>query len=78
MKAGLIPHWTILHEVAVIHDLLDEGGLVPHLSHLGHLRHLGHSGQGNAGLHSADDGKEDQQGQSCDKEPNLNLKRHVF
>ena len=50
--------------VVTVHDLLHEGGLVPHLGHLGHL------GQGGASLHGADDGKEDQKGQSCDKDKN--------
>ena len=54
---------TIVGVVAVI-DLLQEGDLVPHLGHLGHL------GQGGASLHGADDGKEDQKGQSCDKDKN--------
>ena len=47
--------------VIVIHDLLHEGSLVPHLGHLG---------QGGAGLHGADDGEEDQQGQSWERNKN--------
>ena len=53
---------TPVRVVAVIHDLLQDGGLVPHLGHLVHL------GQGGAGLHGADDGHEDQQGQSWERD----------
>ena len=58
---------TPVRVVTVIHDLLHEGGLMPHL---GHLVHLGHLGQGGAGLHGADDGHEDQQGQSWERDKN--------
>ena len=56
------------HVLDVTANLLHEGGLVPHLGHLGHL------GQGGAGLHSADDGEEDQKGQSCDEGQKLKFK----
>ena len=63
---------TIVLEVAA--NLLHDGFPVLHLGHLGHLVHLGQLGQGGAGLHCADDGKEDQKSQSCDKGQKLNFK----
>ena len=63
---------TIVLDVAA--NLLHDGFLVLHLGHLGHLVHLGQLGQGGAGLHGADDGEEEQKGQSCDKGQKLKFK----
>ena len=69
---GAAAIWTIVRDVAA--NLLHDGFLVIHLPHLGHLFHLGQLCQGGSGLHGADDGEEDQKGQSWDKGQKLKFK----